>query len=62
MALGEHWGRNAKRKLQVKKLYFSPVSVANRPSLPRVALPASQTKWSFSPVSRGTQSRWRSQF
>ncbi|KAL5784669.1 hypothetical protein ACOSQ2_007061 [Xanthoceras sorbifolium] len=36
MALGEYWERNAKRKLQVKKLCFPSVSVAIRPSLPRV--------------------------
>ncbi|KAL5848896.1 hypothetical protein ACOSQ4_006909 [Xanthoceras sorbifolium] len=48
MALGEYWERNAKRKLQVKKLCFPSVSVTIRPSLPRVIPQASQRKWSFS--------------
>ncbi|KAL5756597.1 hypothetical protein ACOSP7_021036 [Xanthoceras sorbifolium] len=35
-ALGEYWGRNAKRKFQVKKLRFSPISDTTRPSQLRV--------------------------
>ncbi|KAL5765792.1 hypothetical protein ACOSP7_016409 [Xanthoceras sorbifolium] len=57
MALGEYWGRNAKRKLQVKKLRFSPVSVTTRPSLLKVAPQASQRKWCFRPVSVATHLR-----
>ncbi|KAL5776926.1 hypothetical protein ACOSP7_009852 [Xanthoceras sorbifolium] len=55
MVLGEYWGRNAKRKLQVKKWRFSLVSVATRPSLPRVAPLASRRKWSSRPVSIATR-------
>ncbi|KAL5764065.1 hypothetical protein ACOSQ2_016659 [Xanthoceras sorbifolium] len=57
MALGEYWGRNAKRKLQVKKLRFSPVSDMTRPSLLKVAPQASQRKWCFRLVSVATHLR-----
>ncbi|KAL5823387.1 hypothetical protein ACOSQ4_021287 [Xanthoceras sorbifolium] len=46
-ALGEYWGRNAKRKFQVKKLRFSPMSDTTRPLQLRVMPQASQKKWCF---------------